>query len=713
LLLRSNTRADTGTHYESVIPGALLQKNLVLVSQTDGERLLRCPITSQKYLLFQHPSPLSNFAQLQLTVENKPYSSVEQFYQAAKFTEGSNIHTRIMDCTNPFKIKGLGKNSPTRSPPQNTMVKGLTAKFAQKGPHHDHLLDSSECILMEATHDKVWGIGRDFTRDRDPSQYLNRTNWTGSNKLGIEIMRVRSDLIHNVSTPSKVQDSTEKGPSAPCALKPLPHKPTLSSAWANPPTSIREKGSAQTPCKPTTPVRKNRLVSLPQKGLYIPPQGMQAREVIATVTSQNPTLGRCLAYEKGKITSSNPEALKALKSPLLPDHPSLCKPLNRFLPTGTVESHWLSSPIPNMAGISATIASNPRVVHVSKHDKNSTHTIWHITTGYVAEPSSKHKEPNYLEAGTLVLNLVPYTLPIRCTFCQSIEHTKFDCFAEYSSCVFCAGHHSSAECGQKWRHKCARCLGPHKASDPSCPDIKSKKARQGLPQLCTPKPEGQSHTTPVPRRPTACTVKCHEGPIPQAHQEKLIPKAQQTPSVEGNIPSLFAVKFTAHHIETLFSPAAYQRISKRLFPSLVAPTRTDGSCLPSIATSAHSNTGVSLHHPSPPLKSVQQQKTDHKWVAPRYRRQSTPVKQSPRDYRQATPVTQSPTLLHPTNMANPSRSTGRGNNTKKPFVQNGPFFHPASCPAVGDVSDTPPFLIPLISQLHGYLRHGINYSIPH
>ena len=113
------------------------------------------------------------------------------------------------------------------------------------------------------------------------------------------------------------------------------------------------------------------------------------------------------------------------------------------------------------------------------------------------------------------------------------------------------------------------------------------------------------------------------------------PKAQQTQSVEGNIPSLFAVKFTAHHIETLFSPAAYQRISKRLFPSLVAPTRTDGSCLPSIATSAHSNTGVSLHHPSPPLKSVQQQKTDHKWVAPRYRRQSTSVKQSPRDYRQA------------------------------------------------------------------------------
>ena len=44
-----------------------------------------------------------------------------------------------------------------------------------------------------------------------------------------------------------------------------------------------------------------------------------------------------------------------------------------------------------------------------------------------------------------------------------------------------------------------------------------------------------------------------------------------------NIPSLFASRFSAHRIGTLFSPAAYQRISKWLFPSLVAHKRTDGS----------------------------------------------------------------------------------------------------------------------------------------
>lgn len=704
-LLRSDTKADAGTHYDSVIPGSILRKKLVLVSQSEGECMLRCPITSQKYLLFQHPSPLSNFAKLNLSVENTPYSSVEQFYQASKFKKGTDTHSSIMNCNNPFRIKQLGKKSPTRSQPENTMVKGLTAKFNEKGSHQEHLLNTSECILIESTHDNYWGIGRDFTRDHNPSQYLNRTNWTGSNKLGVEIMRIRSEVIRTPTITKLGRGRPCKGTPTPTAPKPTPSKVTLSPAWLNPPASIKEKGLKKTPVKPTTSSRQSTLALLPVKGLYIPPQGMQAREVIATVTSLNPTLGRCLAYEKGKITSSHPEALKALKGPLLPGHRSLGKPLSRFLPAESVKSHWLSTPLANTACNATTIASNPRVVHVSAHDKNSTHTIWHITTGQLSQTSSKHIEPNYLEAGTTVLSLVPFTPPIRCTFCQSLEHTKFDCWAEYSSCVFCAGHHSADECGQRWRHKCANCLGPHKASDPACPEVKAKRARQGLPQLSTQKSGGHKHSIPVPTCSNSSTETSHKGQTPEATHKK----GSAVTHKAGNIPSLFAARFTADRIETLFSPAAYQRISKRLFPSLVAHKRTDGSQLPTVATG-------SLRQPTPPQKPSKagnRKITTCNPEAPGDYGQLPAVFQVPRFHRQAAPVTE-PSSRSPTSGGTYiTRPIGQKSMTRVSFAPKGPVFHSAYCPAVGDVSDTPPFLLPLISQLHGYLRHGINNSIPH
>ena len=706
-LLRSDTKADAGTHYDSVIPGSILRKKLVLVSQSEGECMLRCPITSQKYLLFQHPSPLSNFAKLNLVVQNTPYSSVEQFYQASKFKKGTDTHSSIMNCNNPFRIKQMGKKCPTRSQPENTIVKGLTAKFNEKGSHQEHLLNTSECILIESTHDNYWGIGRDFTRDHNPSQYLDRTNWTGSNKLGVEIMRIRSEMIRTPIITKLGRGRPGKGTPTPTAPKPTPSKVTLSPAWLNPPASIKEKGLKKTPVKPTTSSRQSTLALLPVKGLYIPPQGMQAREVISTVTSQNPTLGRCLAFEKGKITSSHPEALKALKGPLLPGHRSLGKPLSRFLPAESVKSHWLSTPLPNTACNATTIASNPRVVHVSAHDKNSTHTIWHITTGQLSETSSKRIEPNYLEAGTAVLNLVPYTPPIRCTFCQSLEHTKFDCWAEYSSCVFCAGHHSAEECGQRWRHKCANCLGPHKASDPACPEVKAKRAKQGLPQLSTKKSEGHKHSIPVPTCSNSSTETSHKGQTPEATHKKGSAETHKA----GNIPSLFAARFTADRIETLFTPAAYQRISKRLFPSLVAHKRTDGSQLPTVATGLHS-----LRQPTPtqkPSKAGRRKITTCNPEAPEDYGQLPAVFQVPRSYRQAASVTK-PLSRSPTyGGTHFTRPIGQKRMTRVSFAPKGPFFHSAYCPVVGDASDTPRFLLPLISHLHGYLRHGINNSIPH
>ena len=214
------------TRFDSVIPGCMLRKKLILISQTEGECVLECPLTKQKYLLFQHPSPLSNLAELDLVINDESYSSVEQYYQASKFKEGSAARKSIMDCSNQFEIKRLGRRrvrgqmvSKRRKRKQlddgfgNVMTEGLAAKFTNKGTHQDHLLQTSECILVESTHGNLWGIGKDFTRDVDPQSFLNRTSWVGANRLGIKLMRIRSSLIRSHTDIHSEEDATTVKPS--------------------------------------------------------------------------------------------------------------------------------------------------------------------------------------------------------------------------------------------------------------------------------------------------------------------------------------------------------------------------------------------------------------------------------------------------------------------------------------------------------------------
>ena len=215
ILLRSDSRGDQGTHYDSVIPEASLSGKLELVSQSKGERILRCPITSQKYLFFQYPSQFSNLYKAEVIVDGTPYNSVEQGYQSTKFKEGSLPHTNIMSAKCTFEIKKLGKQKPTCSPPPDIMDKALIQKFSREGPQKDHLLQNKDCILVESTKDTVWGIDRDFTRDKDLSAYMYRSNWKGSNMLGKKIMRIRSDLIHSDSLAST---SKTGGRTQPCLV---------------------------------------------------------------------------------------------------------------------------------------------------------------------------------------------------------------------------------------------------------------------------------------------------------------------------------------------------------------------------------------------------------------------------------------------------------------------------------------------------------------
>ena len=187
---------------------------------------MECPLTNQKYLLFQHPSPLSNLAEHDLVVNNEHYSSIEQYYQASKFKEDSAVRQSIMHCSDQREIKRLGRKrvkgqmiDRRRALKQlddrfeDVMSAGLAAKFDTEGSHQDHLLRTSECILVDSTHGNLWGIGRDFTRDNEPQLFLSRTNWVGTNWLGMKLMRIRSSLIRSRTDIHSEEDATTVKPS--------------------------------------------------------------------------------------------------------------------------------------------------------------------------------------------------------------------------------------------------------------------------------------------------------------------------------------------------------------------------------------------------------------------------------------------------------------------------------------------------------------------
>ncbi len=91
---------------------------------------------------------------------------------------------------------------------EDVMSAGLAAKFDTEGSHQDHLLRTSECILVDSTHGNLWGIGRDFTRDNEPQLFLSRTNWVGTNWLGMKLMRIRSDLNRPLTSINHQKDDT-------------------------------------------------------------------------------------------------------------------------------------------------------------------------------------------------------------------------------------------------------------------------------------------------------------------------------------------------------------------------------------------------------------------------------------------------------------------------------------------------------------------------
>lgn len=142
----------------------------------------------------------SNFFPAPFKLGGDDYLHVEQYYQYVKATHhGENeVAERIMKLSNPWRIKVLGdsiepKDSwlPKR---MKTLYEGVSAKFRQNWPLHDELLRSKGLKLYEATTDPYFACGIGFD-----SKKWSTMEWNGENVAGLVVMKVRDELLLELS----------------------------------------------------------------------------------------------------------------------------------------------------------------------------------------------------------------------------------------------------------------------------------------------------------------------------------------------------------------------------------------------------------------------------------------------------------------------------------------------------------------------------------
>jgi ribA/ribD-fused uncharacterized protein len=116
----------------------------------------------------------------------KLWPSVEHYFQAAKFPNDPVYREKIRTAATPEKAKLLGGNRAKKIDPQwdskreDVMRKALYAKFSQNEVLRNLLLSTGNRDLIEdSPTDSYWGRGN---------------NGTGSNRLGVLLMELRSTL---------------------------------------------------------------------------------------------------------------------------------------------------------------------------------------------------------------------------------------------------------------------------------------------------------------------------------------------------------------------------------------------------------------------------------------------------------------------------------------------------------------------------------------
>lgn len=130
---------------------------------------------------------LSNFSRHAICQGETIWPTVEHYYQAQKFA-GTPYEEEIRRCVGPMAAKTLARALIEDGPCPNwdavkedVMLAGLRAKFRQHRDLRERLLSTGERMLIEHTdNDRYWADGGDGT---------------GANRLGVLLMKVRSELL--------------------------------------------------------------------------------------------------------------------------------------------------------------------------------------------------------------------------------------------------------------------------------------------------------------------------------------------------------------------------------------------------------------------------------------------------------------------------------------------------------------------------------------
>jgi ribA/ribD-fused uncharacterized protein len=127
----------------------------------------------------------SNFSNHNVIIDGKNWKTTEHYYQAQKFAR-THHEDDIRSLSTPklAATAGRDRNKPLREDwelvKESIMYKALKAKFTQHEELKNTLLGTKDTKLIENSPvDYYWGCG---------------SNNTGQNRLGILLMRLRSEL---------------------------------------------------------------------------------------------------------------------------------------------------------------------------------------------------------------------------------------------------------------------------------------------------------------------------------------------------------------------------------------------------------------------------------------------------------------------------------------------------------------------------------------
>ena len=148
------------------------------------------------FAFFTSSCPLSNFYRTSFTMDNKKFTSTEQYLQwhKAHFAKKTDAMKLIMNAQTALEAKNLGdkitlSNEQWLPEAESALFHACIAKFQQDPIAKKLLLDTNDKQIIEASKNTTWGVGRTLS-----DKNIFTPDWEGQNLCGKVLMKVREQL---------------------------------------------------------------------------------------------------------------------------------------------------------------------------------------------------------------------------------------------------------------------------------------------------------------------------------------------------------------------------------------------------------------------------------------------------------------------------------------------------------------------------------------